>query len=259
MALGIAPSIWWILILLQWTGSSSFYTTKSTRSHIGHDVVTAPQARRIEGGEENLEDLSSRRRFLHSAATGASPLLLSWPQPASAASTKSRTDGYPVQHTEREWSYMLSGAQYNILRQGGTERPYSSVLESEERPGTYVCAGCGTPLFVSEAKFHSGTGWPSFASALDDVEVENVNPIQANLAGAELRCGKCGGHLGDVFNDGMLFVGTEAFKTGKRFCIDGGALLFQPEGGGADIVGDTAPPRASGMPSFLQPPKITPR
>jgi len=183
-------------------------------------------------------------------------------QSIALASTggKSRTDGYTVQRSERDWTYVLSGKQYNILREGGTETPNSSILEGEERSGTYYCAGCNNPLFLSSAKFHSGTGWPSFATALKGVEVEQVNPIQANLVGAELRCNNCGGHLGDVFNDGFLFVGTPAFLSGKRLCIDGAALIFKPKDGTEDVFGDLSAPKSNGaLPSFLEPPKITPR
>lgn len=150
---------------------------------------------------------------------------------ASASSDKkikSRTDGYMVQKSEQEWKEALSPMQYYILRNGGTEPPGYSVLEKENRHGVYQCAGCSTPLFRSEDKFNSGTGWPSFARAIGNVEIENVNIITANLVGAELRCQTCGGHLGDVFSDGYLFVGTEAFVTGKRYCIDGAALMFYP-------------------------------
>lgn len=177
------------------------------------------------------------------------------------ALSKSRTEGYPIQRSEREWAYVLSGQQYNILRNGGTERPNSSILESEERAGIYSCAGCNTPLFDGAQKFHSGTGWPSFADSIDgNVEVEDVNVIQMNLGGAELRCATCGGHLGDVFNDGFLYVNTPAFKTGKRFCIDGAALLFKPNESDELVYGDTPPTRKNnGLPSFLEPPKINAR
>lgn len=154
------------------------------------------------------------------------------------ATSKSRTEGYGVQKSEEEWRKQLSSIQYNILREGGTEPPFYSILESEKRPGIFKCVACGTPLFDSKDKFNSGTGWPSFARGLDGVEVEDVNPVIATLGGAELRCKTCGGHLGDVFSDGKIFVGTEAFVTGKRFCIDGVALSFEPENGDEAVRGD---------------------
>jgi peptide-methionine (R)-S-oxide reductase len=148
---------------------------------------------------------------------------------AGGSGDKSRTDSYCVRKPDDDWKDVLSPMQYFVLREGGTERPYYSVLEGENRPGTYICAGCGTPLFDGKDKFHSGTGWPSFARALPGVEIQPVDPVSQRLLGAELRCQTCGGHLGDVFLDGFLFVGTEAEKTGQRFCIDGAALLFYPE------------------------------
>jgi peptide-methionine (R)-S-oxide reductase len=181
-------------------------------------------------------------------------------RPAWAAS-RSRTSGYAVQKTETEWKSMLSPLQYNVLREGGTERPGFSILEKEKRPGTFKCAGCGTPLFITADKFNSGTGWPSFARGLSGVEVEDVDPITANLAGAELRCKTCGGHLGDVFRDGFLFQGTEAAVTGQRFCIDGAALVFYPDDGVATPLRGDIPARVKEptLPSFLDPPKVTPR
>mmetsp|Transcript_12649 Transcript_12649/g.30667 ORF Transcript_12649/g.30667 Transcript_12649/m.30667 type:complete len:262 (+) Transcript_12649:57-842(+) len=170
-------------------------------------------------------------------------LMIPMPAAAAAASERSRTEGYAIQKTDDEWKQLLSERQYQILRQGGTERQYSSVLEEEERDGTYHCAGCGTALFSSADKFHSGTGWPSFAATVDKgVEVENVNIFQAKLGGAELRCKTCGGHLGDVFEDGWIFTGTRAAETGKRFCIDGSALVFKPSDGSSQVVGDRTPP-----------------
>lgn len=185
----------------------------------------------------NHED--SRRDFFISTANMLTVTAI--PSVANALTSKSRNNGYKIQHSEREWSYVLSGKQYNILREGGTEQPYSSILEGEDRNGEYKCAGCGTPLFTSSSKFHSGTGWPSFAAALDSVETEDVNIIQANLLGAEIRCAACGGHLGDVFNDGMIFVNTPAFTTGKRYCVDGSALIFKPSDGTEEVYGDLPP------------------
>ena len=201
---------------------------------------------------------ASRRVFL---ATGSSlAIAAAAPTPAAAASKKDRAEGYSVQRSERDWSYVLSGQQYNILRTGSTERPFSSVLESEKRAGTFVCAGCGTPLFASDQKFNSGTGWPSFAKALPGEEVEAVSALTRTLLGAEVRCGTCGGHLGDVFGDGKAYPNTPAFATGERHCIDGAALVFKPADGSADVYGDAAPPvKAIDMPGFLTPPKIMPR
>mmetsp|Transcript_13179 Transcript_13179/g.33776 ORF Transcript_13179/g.33776 Transcript_13179/m.33776 type:complete len:220 (-) Transcript_13179:590-1249(-) len=158
-------------------------------------------------------------------------------QPAYAS--RSRTDGYAIQRSETEWVDQLSSQQYYILREGGTEPPNSSPLYREKRSGTFKCAGCQSNLFESDAKFNSGTGWPSFATALDAVEVTNDNPLVLVLAGAEVRCKTCGGHLGDLFGDGFLFPGTAAFLSGKRYCIDGAALVFQPADGSSPILGES--------------------
>ena len=183
----------------------------------------------------------------------------------SALEASASASLYPVTYSDKEWMYMLSGAQYNILRRGGTERPFSSILESEKRAGTFVCAGCNTPLFASEAKFNSRTGWPSFASTIENgaQTPKNTNAAMMVLAGAELKCKTCGGHLGDVFLDGKLFPGTVAFESGKRYCIDGTALIFQPsdEYNSEPLYGDLPPiPKKNvneiELPKFLQPPKI---
>lgn len=201
---------------------------------------------------------SSRRDFVTFGAMAALSLATTTTSPAHAMNPKSRTKGYQVQKSDSEWRATLSPTQYDILRLGGTERPFSSILESEKRQGTFVCAGCGTPLFSSDQKFNSGTGWPSFARGLEGVETEDVNAITANLVGAELRCAVCGGHLGDVFQDGFLFPGTPAFVSGKRYCIDGAALIFEPSNGAMAVRGDESPPPKQ-EPDWLSPPKITPR
>lgn len=224
-------------------------------------IVTERYAEKIHSdvNHDEVDNSNDRRRFVSLATMAALTAIQS--SPVHAINSKSRTQGYDVQKTSAEWSSVLSPTQYDILRNGATERPYSSILEGEERVGTYVCAGCGTPLFESKVKFHSGTGWPSFARALSGVEIEQVNAVQANLSGAELRCGTCGGHLGDVFADGFLFVGTPAFVSGKRFCIDGAALVFEPSKNGEAVVrGDQSPPKEErSEPDWLSPPKITPR
>ena len=201
----------------------------------------------------NVNQSSSRRDILQKSLTFGSLVITPFVPilPATAKmGGKSRTEGYAIQHTEKEWSDMLTSTQYFILRNGGTESPYSSILEGEERDGTYVCAGCQSELFDAKQKFHSGTGWPSFAKGIgDNVEIEDVSKIQFQLAGAELRCQTCGGHLGDVFADGYLFPGTPAMATGKRYCIDGAALVFAPSDGGEKVRGDL-PAKNGGRPVF---------
>ena len=218
------------MLLLGASSNSGFYSASAL-------------SQQREGGVK----LNSRRQILRNAfvsSVATTTVGTAAAASASASTTKSRTDGYSVQHSEREWAYILSGSQYNILRQGGTERQKSSILNTftSDNVGTYVCAGCDTMLFSSKDKFSSGTGWPSFASALDGVEIEKVDPISATLNGREVRCGTCGGHLGDLFNDGFIYVGTQASKTGNRFCIDGAALIFKPQDGGTEVLGDTPPP-----------------
>ena len=199
----------------------------------------------------DIADDITRRCVAEKSAISAAGLI-SWAAapfgPAFAASPfpKSRTNGYAVQKSEEEWASLLSVSQYNILRRGGTERQRSSILDLENRRGIYVCAGCGTPLFEDSAKFKSGTGWPSFASALGTA-VEQVS----NDSYSEARCANCGGHLGDVFSDGWRYFGTPAAKTGRRFCIDGAALVFRPDGAGKDVMGDRLP--ANKVISYEQP------
>jgi len=224
----------------------------SVGSSLGHGALKTSR------DDGDGEDSASRRRFVTYGAMAALTFVSS-SHPACAMNPKSRSKGYAVQKTDAEWKSTLSPTQYEILRLGGTERPYSSILEGEKRGGTFVCAGCGTKLFASDQKFKSGTGWPSFARALDGVETEDVNAMTAKLVGAELRCITCGGHLGDVFADGFLFPGTPAFTSGERYCIDGAALVFQPASNGDAVVsGDLSPPPKQ-EPDWLAPPKISPR
>lgn len=187
------------------------------------------------------------RRQVVSIAAGS----LFAPGSASAAA-KSRSDpSYEVRKSDAEWREALSGPQYFILRQGGTERPNSSPLVHEKRVGVFLCAGCGEALFSSREKFESGTGWPSFASGIG-VEVERV--AFDGMYGAELRCRRCGGHLGDRFKDGAFFPGTRAAETGYRYCIDGAALVFVPEEGepmSGDFIANPL-----GLPKWLQPPRV---
>ena len=197
------------------------------------------------------------RRAALRQGVGAGAALLVAP-PAARAGGRSRSQGYEVVKEEAEWSAQLSEMQYFILRRGGTERPGSSPLVKEKRAGKFMCVACERALFASDQKFESGTGWPSFADKLE-VEVVGGNPIQTALLGSELRCKGCGGHLGDVFADGLLFPGTPAAKTGLRYCIDGAALVFVPDSGDAPVSGDGLTERKPAdveLPSWLQPPKV---
>lgn len=172
------------------------------------------------------------------------------------AQAKERDDpSYTVRKTDAEWRASLSRNQYFILRRGGTERPESSPLVHEKRAGTFLCAGCGADLFESAEKFNSGTGWPSFAASTSNVEVESV--AFEGITGAELRCARCGGHLGDRFLDGAFFPRTRAAETGMRYCIDGAALVFVPADGSTPVSGDLpAKPIPGPLPSWLLPPPI---
>lgn len=241
----VAPCLAWLPVTVSLRQK---YSLKPVNRSIANAVTVND-----DGGD------SGRRRFVSFGAMVALTFA-STSHPACAMNGKSRTKGYAIQKSDPEWKSTLSQTQYDILRLGATEQPYSSILEGEKREGIFVCAGCGTKLFDSKQKFKSGTGWPSFARALEGVEVEDVNQMTANLVGAELRCGTCGGHLGDVFNDGFLFVGTPAFTSGKRYCIDGAAIVFQPANGEAMVRGDLSTPREEqSMPDWLEPPKITVR
>ncbi|MBR9915268.1 MAG: peptide-methionine (R)-S-oxide reductase MsrB [Algicola sp.] len=128
---------------------------------------------------------------------------------------------FPVTKTEEQWKKELTADQYYVLRQEGTERPFSSPLNKEYSEGVYHCAACNTPLFKSEHKFDSGTGWPSFDREIEG-NVEFSTDYNLGYARTEEHCATCGGHLGHVFNDGPRKT------TGKRHCINGDALKFVP-------------------------------
>ena len=160
----------------------------------------------------------SRRRFtaacgLRAAAAGAVSFALARAE---------RTGKFEVTKTDEEWRRMLTPEQYSILRKHGTERAGTSPLNREKRPGTFVCAGCGLPLFSAETKYESGTGWPSFRQPLDDAVGTSVDR-SFFMTRTEVHCRRCGGHLGHVFEDGPQ-------PTGLRYCMNGAAMKFVPAG-----------------------------
>ncbi len=139
---------------------------------------------------------------------------------SSAQKNEDKKEDFAVTKTDKEWQSILTSEQYYVLRKAGTERPFTSPLNKEYGDGVYHCAGCNTPLFKSEHKFDSGTGWPSFDREIKS-NVAFSTDYKIGYARTEEHCATCGGHLGHVFNDGPE-------TTGKRHCINGVALKFVP-------------------------------
>jgi peptide-methionine (R)-S-oxide reductase len=128
---------------------------------------------------------------------------------------------FKVAHTEDEWRQKLAPAQFQVLRKHATERAGTSELNHEKREGTFLCAGCGKPLFASETKYESGSGWPSFYAPMEGA-VATQDDRSFFMTRTEVHCADCGGHLGHVFEDGPR-------PTGLRFCMNGAALTFKPD------------------------------
>ena len=127
-----------------------------------------------------------------------------------------------IEKSEAEWKALLTPEQFHVLRQEGTERAGTSPLNHEYRDGMFVCAGCGKALFPSEAKFESGTGWPSFYAPVESEAVTEHVDRKLFMTRTEVRCADCDGHLGHVFPDGP-------HPTGLRYCMNGAALSFEPK------------------------------
>jgi peptide-methionine (R)-S-oxide reductase len=127
---------------------------------------------------------------------------------------------FEVEKSEEEWRRALTPEQFAVLRGHGTERPGSCALLQEHRAGTFSCVGCGQRLFVTERKFESGTGWPSFAAPVEGA-IGTTDDRRYGMTRTEVHCRRCGGHLGHVFDDGPP-------PTGLRYCINGVALRFEP-------------------------------
>jgi len=127
---------------------------------------------------------------------------------------------FEISKPEQEWREILTPEQFNVLRKHGTERAGTSPLDKVYDQGTFVCAGCNLPLFSSDTKFNSGTGWPSFFAPMEEA-IETSTDRSFFTTRTEVHCRRCGGHLGHVFNDGPA-------PTGKRYCMNGVALKFIP-------------------------------
>ncbi len=156
----------------------------------------------------------TRRHLFRAGAAGLAIISLGRFGGAHAATGKA----FEVTHSDAEWRKLLTPAQYDVLRQEGTERPFTSPLLHEERAGTFACAGCDLPLFSSKTKFDSGTGWPSFWAPLDGA-IDKAVDNSLGMVRTEVACRRCGGHLGHVFDDGPK-------PTGLRYCMNGVAMKF---------------------------------
>jgi peptide-methionine (R)-S-oxide reductase len=163
--------------------------------------------------------MKKRVFFQTSAALAIATLLPSYIWQRSKIMATSNTN-FEITKSEAEWQTILTPEQFHVLRKHGTERAFTSPLDKEYSQGTYVCAGCEKPVFTSDTKFNSGTGWPSFFRPIDGGIGISVDR-SFFMTRTEVHCSRCGGHLGHVFDDGPA-------PTGKRYCMNGVALKFIP-------------------------------
>lgn len=163
--------------------------------------------------------MTDRRKALAVIAAGGAALFsLRWLGGEDAVADAKQT--FEIEKSNDDWRAILTPAQYYVLRQHGTERAGTSPLNAEKRKGTYACAGCDLPLFSSDTKYESGTGWPSFYAPLANAIGTTVDR-SFMMTRTEVHCRRCGGHLGHVFDDGPK-------PTGLRYCMNGVALKFVP-------------------------------
>jgi peptide-methionine (R)-S-oxide reductase len=165
----------------------------------------------------------NRRTFLQTGAATAALLVggaALWRFGAGASAVAAPSGTFEITRSEAEWRAMLTDTQYRVLREEATERAFTSPLNDEKRAGLFHCAGCDLPLYSSEAKYDSGTGWPSFWESLPDaIGTKADNTLF--MTRTECHCARCGGHQGHIFDDGPP-------PTGKRHCINGVAMTFKP-------------------------------
>ena len=163
-----------------------------------------------------IDSITRRGAIGIGALALATPFILKFGGSAEAAPAVR----YQVTLTPAQWRAKLTPAAFNVLREAGTERPFTSPLNDEHRKGVFSCAGCALPLFASDTKFDSHTGWPSFFRPLDRA-VLTTTDTTFMMERTEVHCRRCGGHLGHVFDDGPP-------PTGKRYCMNGVAMKFAP-------------------------------
>lgn len=163
----------------------------------------------------NIAYAQLRRTAMH-APVSVSELQKHW-RDLLAPGAQIATDFTPITKTDDEWRSLLTPLAYDVLRHEGTERPWSSPLDAEKRPGVFVCAGCSLPLFSSAMKFDSGTGWPSYTRPVAKDAVETEEDRSLFMRRTEVHCASCGAHLGHVFPDGPK-------PTGLRYCINSASL-----------------------------------
>jgi peptide-methionine (R)-S-oxide reductase len=161
----------------------------------------------------------TRRALMTTAAGVAGLAALPWRLDMDAKAEAAR---FEIAKSDEEWRRQLTPEQFHVLRKHGTERAGTSPLNKEKRKGTFACAGCDLPLFSSDTKYESGTGWPSFYAPLENA-VGTSTDRSWFMTRIEVHCRRCGGHLGHVFDDGPP-------PTGKRYCMNGVAMKFVPEG-----------------------------